>query len=257
MAYEHILVDREDGVGVVTLNRPDKLNAMNRKLGAELADAVRQLNADGAIGCIVVTGSGEKAFSAGGDIQEQVDDDKRYTQEELDKMANPRRSYDIAASAKPTIGMMNGLAYGGAAVLASSLDMRIGCEGTKFRFLAAAYGRINSTWSLGNQIGWPMAKELLFSARVVEAEEAYRIGLLNHLVPRAQLRAKTMELAKTIAGNHRGAVMGVKALLMKQLGEGLEAQWEAEHDYTTNTMRGAKARDAFPEFLARKGISAI
>ena len=161
----------------------------------------------------------------------------------------------IAASPKPTIGMMNGLAYGGAAVLASSLDMRIGCEGTKFRFLAAAYGRINSTWSLGCQIGWPMAKELLFSARIVEAEEAYRIGLLNHLVPRAQLRAKTMELAKMIAGNHRGAVMGVKALLLQQKGESQEAQWAAEHEYTTKVMRGAKARDAFPEFLARKGIS--
>jgi enoyl-CoA hydratase/carnithine racemase len=256
MAYETILLDHEDGVGIVTLNRPESLNAMNRKLGAELADAMGQLNADDGIGCIVITGAGEKAFSAGGDIKEQVADDKRYTQEELDKMANPRRSYDIAASAKPTIGMMNGLAYGGAAVLASSLDMRIGCEATKFRFLAAAYGRINSTWSLGCQIGWPMAKELLFSARIVEAEEALRIGLLNHLVPRAQLRAKTMELAKTIAGNHRGAVMGVKSLLLRQLGESQEEQWRAEYEYTTKVMRGAKARDAFPEFLTRKGISA-
>jgi enoyl-CoA hydratase len=256
MAYEHILLEREDGVGIVTLNRPEKLNAMNRKLGAELGDAVRQLNADDGIGCIVVTGSGEKAFSAGGDIQEQLNDDKRYTQEELDRMGNPRRSYEIAASAKPTIGMMNGLAYGGAAVLSSSLDMRIGCEGTKFRFLAAAYGRINATWSLGCQIGWPMAKELLFSARIVDAEEAYRIGLLNHLVPRAQLRTKTMELAKMIAGNHRGAVMGIKALLLQQRGESQEAQWQAEHEYTTKVMRGAKAKDAFPEFLARKGISA-
>jgi enoyl-CoA hydratase/carnithine racemase len=256
MSYETILLDREDGVGIITLNRPETLNAMNRELGAELSDAMKQLNADDGIGCIIVTGAGEKAFSAGGDIKEQLADDKRYTQEELDKMATPRRSYEIAASAKPTIGMMNGLAYGGAAVLASSLDMRIGCEGTKFRFLAAAYGRINSTWSLGCQIGWPMAKELLFSARVVEAEEAYRIGLLNHLVPRAQLRAKTMELAKTIAGNHRGAVMGVKALLLKQQGESQEAQWAAEYEYTTKVMRGAKARDAFPEFLARKGIKA-
>src|ERR1019366_10194379 len=138
MPYETILLDREDGVGIVTLNRPEKLNAMNRELAAELSDAMKQLNADDAIGCIIVTGAGEKAFSAGGDIQEQVDDDKRYTQEELDKMATPRRGYDVAASAKPTIGMMNGLAYGGAAVLASSLDMRIGCEGTKFRFLPAA-----------------------------------------------------------------------------------------------------------------------
>jgi enoyl-CoA hydratase len=150
------------------------------------------------------------------------------------------------------MGMMNGLAYGGAAVLASSLDMRVGCEGTKFRFLAAAYGRINSTWSLPNQVGWPIAKELLFTARVVEAEEAYRIGLLNHLVPRAELRNKTMEIARMIAGNHRGAVMGVKALLLQQLGESLEQQWQAEHDYSVNVMRGAKAADAFPDFIARK-----
>lgn len=257
MAYETILLDREDGVGIVTLNRPDKLNAMNRQLTAELADAFAALNADEAIGCIVVTGAGEKAFSAGGDIQEQLNDDKRYSQEEQDAMAVPRRSLDIAYSPKPTIGMMNGLAYGGAAVLASSLDMRVGCEAAKFRFLAAAYGRINSTWSLGCQIGWPQAKELLFTARIVEAEEAYRIGLLNHLVPRAELRAKTMDLAKTIAGNHRGAVMGVKALLLKQQGESQEKQWEAEYEYGRTVMRGAKAADAFPEFMARKGMKAL
>jgi enoyl-CoA hydratase/carnithine racemase len=253
MTYEHILTETEDGVGIVTLNRPDKLNAMNRQLGKELNDAVKRFESDDTVGCIVITGAGDKAFSAGGDIHEQREDDRRYTQEQLDTMSNPRRSYEIAACAKPTIGMMNGLAYGGAAVLASSLDMRVGCEATKFRFLAAAYGRINSTWTLPNQVGWPMAKELLFSARIVEAEEAYRIGLLNHLVPKAQLRAKTMELARMIAGNHRGAVMGVKKLLLQQLGQDLEGQWAAERDYTTHVMRGAKAEDAFPEFIARKG----
>jgi enoyl-CoA hydratase/carnithine racemase len=253
MAYEHILVDTEDGVGIVTLNRPDVLNAMNRKLSGELHHAVKALEADDAIGCIVITGSGERAFSAGGDIHEQRSDDKRYSQAELDAMSNPRRSYDISACAKPVIGMMNGLAFGGAAVLASSLDMRVGCEATRFRFLAAAYGRINSTWTLPNQVGWPMAKELLFTARIVEAEEAYRIGLLNHLVPRERLREKTMELARMIAGNHRGAVMGVKALLLRQKGENLEQQWAEEKDYTTHVLRGAKAEDAFPEFIARRG----
>ena len=255
MAYEHILVEVEDGVGIVTLNRPDKLNAMNNKLSVELHDAVKTLEADDAIGCIVITGAGDRAFSAGGDILEQREHDQRYSQEELDARRSGRRSYEISACAKPVIGMMNGLAYGGAAVLASSLDMRVGCEGTKFRFLAAAYGRINSTWTLPNQVDWPIAKELLFTARIVGAEEAYRIGLLNHLVPRAELRAKTMELAKMIAGNHRGAVMGVKALMLRQHGEGLEAQWEAERDYTTHVMRGAKAEDAFPEFLKRKGLA--
>jgi enoyl-CoA hydratase/carnithine racemase len=253
MNYEHILLEREHGVGIITLNRPEVLNAMNRALSAELADAVKVLDADDDVGCIVITGAGDRAFSAGGDIHEQRSDDRMYTPEQLDTMSDPRRSYEISASRKPTIGMMNGLAYGGAAVLSSSLDMRVGCEATKFRFLAAAYGRINSTWTLGNQVGWPIAKELLFSARVVEAQEAFRIGLLNHLVPRAELRAKTMWLAKMIAGNHRGAVMGVKSLLLQQLGEGLEAQWAAEKDYTTHVMPGARAEDAFPEFIARKG----
>lgn len=253
MAYQHILVEQEDGVGIVTLNRPDVLNAMNRALVRELGEAVKALDDDDGIGCIVLTGSGEKAFSAGGDIHEQREDDKKYTPEQLDAMGNPRRSYEIAATRKPTIGMMNGLAYGGAAVLSSSLDMRIGCEATKFRFLAAAYGRINCTWTLPNQVGWPIAKELLFSARVVEAEEAYRIGLLNHLVPRAELRAKTMWLAKMIAGNHRGAVIGVKQLMLENLGENLETQFDQEKHFTTHVMRGAKAEDAFPDFIARHG----
>ncbi len=256
MTYEHILTEIEDGVATVTLNRPDKLNAMNRKLSREMHHAVKQMEAEDAVGCIVITGAGERAFTAGGDIQEQLSNDEKYSQEELDSMRSARNSYDISACAKPTIGMMNGLAYGGGAVLASSLDMRVGCEATKFRFLAAAYGRINSTWTLPNQVGWPIAKELLFTARTVGAEEAYRIGLLNHLVPRAQLREKTMEIAKAIAANHRGAVVGVKALMLKQMAMNLEDQFNAERDYTTHVLRGAKAKDAFPEFIARKGLSA-
>ena len=255
MTYEHILVEREDGVAILTLNRPEVLNAMNRKLGAELLDAVKTLESDDAIGCLVITGAGDKAFSAGGDIKEQVKDDERYSREELDRMGNPRRALEISACAKPIVGMMNGLAYGGGAVLASSLDIRVGCESSRFRFLAAAYGRINATWSLGSQVGWPQAKELLFTARIVEAEEAYRIGLLNHLVSKPQLRAKTMEIAKMIASNQGGAVKGVKALLLEQQGENLAERWAAEHRYTTQVMRGARAKDAFPEFLARKGIS--
>lgn len=255
MSYEHILVEIEDGVAVLTLNRPEKLNAMNHKLGEELHHAVKQAEADDAIGCIVITGAGERAFSAGGDIHEQLSDDARFSDQERDAMRGTRRTYEISACAKPTIGMINGLAYGGAAVLASSLDMRIGCDATKFRFLAAAYGRINSTWTLPNQVGWPVAKELLFTARIVEAEEAYRIGLLNHLVPRAQLREKTLSIAKMIAANHRGAVMGVKALMLKQMAQDLEAQFNAEMDYTTHVLRGAKAKEAFPEFLARKGLA--
>lgn len=255
MTYECILVEKERGVAVLTLNRPDKLNAMNRQLTLELHDAVTRMVADDEVGCLVITGAGDRAFSAGGDIHEQRESDLAYTQAQLDarRAVTSRGSYEIAACPKPTIGMMNGLAYGGAAVLASSLDMRVGCEHSRFRFLAAAYGRINSTWTLPNQVGWPIAKELLFSARVVEAEEAHRIGLLNHLVPCALLRGKTMELAAMIADNRRESVMGVKALLLAQKGRSLEEQWALEGEYTTSVVRGARAEEAFPDFIARKG----
>jgi enoyl-CoA hydratase/carnithine racemase len=255
---DYILVEKTEGVGIITLNRPESLNAMNDQLSAELHEAVTALGADGEVGCLVITGSGTKAFSAGGDIHEQRENDRKYTQAELDARGaqRARGSYEISACPKPTIGMINGLAYGGAGVLASSLDMRVGCEHASFRFLAAAYGRINSTWTLPNQVGWPIAKELLFSGRVVEAEEAYRIGLLNHLVPCAELRAKTMWLATMIAKNRREAVMGVKALLLQDLGSNLEEQWANERRYTTTVVRGARAESAFPEFIARKGRAA-
>ncbi|NQW22092.1 MAG: enoyl-CoA hydratase/isomerase family protein [SAR202 cluster bacterium] len=255
MANEHIVVENEEGVAVITLNRVEVLNAMNHQLDMELHDAVIAANADENIGCIVITGTGNKAFSAGGDIHEQRVDARDRTQEERDVRSAEHQQwmYDISASPKPVIGMMNGLAYGGGAVLASCLDIRVGCENTKFRFLAAAYGRINCTWTLTNQVGWPKAKELLFTARIVEAEEAYRIGLLNDLVPADQLRAKTMEMATMIAKNHRSSVIAIKGLLLKDMTADLRGMWENERDYTTNVARGFGVEEAFPEFLSRKG----
>lgn len=255
MAYEHILTRIDSGVGIITLNRPEVLNAMNRKLSFELHDAVTALNANEEVGCLVITGSGEKAFTAGGDIHEQRENDQLYSQEQLDEWSAERQlgSYEISASAKPVIGMINGLAYGGGAVLSSSLDFRIGCENSSFRFLAAAYGRINCSWTLPNQVGWPMAKELLFTGRIVASEEAYRIGLINHLVPSNELLDKTMEIGTTIANNHRDSVIGIKQLMLQGLGENLKTQWENETHFTANVMRGAKAEEAFPEFISRKG----
>ena len=151
--------------------------------------------------------------------------------------------------------MMNGLAYGGAAVLASSLDFRVGCERSSFRFLAAAYGQINSTWTLPNQVGWPMAKELLFTARIVEAQEAYRIGLINHLVPVEELRAKTMELATTIADNRHESVMGIKELLLSDMGGSLHDMWENERLFTTEKVQGIGVEQAFARIPGPQGES--
>lgn len=255
MAYEFILVEKEEGVAILTMNRPEVLNAMNFQLTSELHDAVKAMNADDEIGCIVITGVGERAFSAGGDIHEQRVDARERTEEERERRGAERSmmSYQIAASPKPIIGMMNGLAYGGGSVLASSLDLRIGCERSTFRFLAAAYGRINSTWTLPLQVGWPIAKELLFTGRIVEAEEAYRIGLLNHLVPSDQLRDKTMETAATIAKNRHESIIGIKQLLLQHMGCGLQQMWANEKDFTTTQFKGYGVEQAFPEFLTRRG----
>ena len=255
MDYEHILVEIEDRVAVVTMNRPEVLNAMNHRLNDELYDAVRESNSNDGVGCIVITGSGERAFSAGGDIHEQRVDAVELTEEqrEANSARYSQQMYDIAASPKPVIGMMNGLAYGGGAVLASCLDMRVGCENTKFRFLAVAYGRINSTWTLTNQVGWPTAKEFLFTGRVVEADEAYRVGLLNHLVPSSELRAKTMEIAATIAGHRPESVIGIKQILLQDKASDMRQMWENERDYTTNVVKGYGVEQAFPEFIARRG----
>lgn len=252
--YKTILTEVEDGVGIVTLNRPEKLNAMNRNLNVELQDAVFAFDRDPEIGCIVITGSGDRAFTAGGDIHEQVSDEGRDPEEVAEQKRSTRYGgYQMAAADTPTIGMINGIAYGGGAVLASSLDMRIGCENTKFRFLAAAYKRINATWTLPNQVGWPKAKEFLFTAKIVEAEEAFQCGLLNHLVPKAELRDKTMEIAKMISANHHEAVVGCKRLLLQDMTANLEEQWENEQNYARDVMPNAVATEAFPEFLARKG----
>ncbi len=254
MANEHILVENEEGVAVITMNRPEVLNAMNHLLVTELHNAVMAANADDDIGCIVITGTGDKAFSAGGDIHEQRVDARDRSEEERDVRSaeHSQWMYDISASPKPVIGMMNGLAYGGGAVLASCLDIRVGCENTKFRFLAVAYGRINCTWTLTNQVGWPKAKELLFTARVVEAEEAFQIGLLNHLVPASELRAKTMEMATLIAKNNQASVIGIKKILLQDMTADLEGMWQNEKDFT-KVVKGFGVEDAFPEFIARKG----
>ncbi|MCH2312807.1 MAG: enoyl-CoA hydratase/isomerase family protein, partial [SAR202 cluster bacterium] len=146
--------------------------------------------------------------------------------------------------------------YGGGAVLASSLDIRIGCERTKFRFLAAAYGRVNSTWSLPMQVGWPKAKELLLTARVVEAEESLQIGLLNHLVKSTELLDKANELAQMIVGNDARMVQGIKKLLIEDIGESWENSYQKELAAQANELEPTPILEGFKPFIDRKGRKA-
>ncbi len=137
--------------------------------------------------------------------------------------------------------------------MATSLDFLVGCELTKFRFLAAAYGQLNATWTLPNLIGWPKAKELLYTGRVVTAEEAHRIGLLNHLVSTDKVLEKSMELANQIAANYPTSVQGTKALILEGLGHTLKEQWDAEHAAREQRFRGLSIEEGFKDFISKKG----
>ncbi len=251
MAYETVLVEKQAGVGIITLNRPERLNALSRALITELDQSLTQFEQDDDVKAIIITGSGDKAFSAGADIHEMVQ------QSEVQPNTKPdSRSADwlwhLGACQKPTIGAINGLAYGGGALVASAVDIRLGCERTTFRFLGAVYGRINSTWTLPFIIGWPMAKELLFTGRVVEAKEALSIRLLNRLVPSSELMKAAVEMGQTIGANDVMAVQGIKDIMTRDIGMNWREMLLNETKTAAELLKEPPPRESFKDFLEHR-----
>ena len=251
MSYETIKIDQVDRVSIITLNRPEVLNALSLQLTREVDDAITSMEADDDVGAIIITGAGERAFSAGADIHEN----RERTPEERDQVAQERANYTwhMATCPKPIVGAINGLCYGGGTVLATSLDLLIGCEKTSFRFLAVNYGQMNATWSLPNLIGWPRAKELLYSGREVFADEAYHMGLINHLVPNDQLLDKAVEVAAGFAKNRAQGLANIKQMLFEHTGKPIEEQFWNEVNSRQGRFKGLSVEEGFKEFLDRKG----
>src|SRR2546423_5396029 len=250
MAYEYIIAERLNGCAIVTLNRPEKLNALSFPLMTEVEAALREYEADEAIKAVILTGAGDRACSAGADIHEMAG----LGSEELAERSDIRGhiSWHIANYSKPLIGAINGLAYGGAALLSSSLDLRIGCEKTQFRFLAASYGRVNSSWSLPALVGIPKAQELLYTGRVVAAEEAERIGLLNQIVRSAKVIEAAVEMAQTIAKNDARMVQGIKRLLHEGMGLDWQGRYDLEDEARAAYLFAGHPREGVKDFLARQ-----
>ena len=246
-----VLVERDGKVGIVTLNRPEARNALSAQLRNELDAGIQELDDDPNINVIVITGAGDKAFCAGADIKEMV-------QREQDPAPAPPAQSDAEVSgppfvfsAKPSIAAINGVAIGGGSQLSTTVDMRIGCERSMFRFPGAAYGRINATWTLSRIVGLPMAKELLFSGRPIQAEEALAIGLLNRIVPSERLMEETMELAHTIAGNPPEMVQAVKLMLNDYVGMRLEDMPKREQQGRAGLV-SPPAAEVFSNFLDKR-----
>lgn len=254
MSYEFIKTDQVDRVAIITLNRPEVLNALNVGLARELDRAITDIEGDEDLGAIIITGTGERAFSAGADIHEN----RELADDERDRITAERAEYawHLATATKPIIGAINGLCYGGGTVMATSMDFLIGCDQSSFRFLAVNYGQMNATWSLPMLVGINRAKELLYSGREVFADEAYHIGLINHLVPREQLMDKAVEVAAGIAKNRIEGVANIKQILREHAGLPLEEQYRNEIDARQGRFKGLSVQEGFKDFLERKGRKA-
>ena len=252
MKYQNILTERIEKIAVLTMNRPEKLNALSYELACELDEELTKLENDDDVRAVILTGAGPRAFSAGGDIMQMV----KSTPEEMAARTEVRReaNWHLATFTKPIIGAINGLAYGAGAQLTTMLDIRIGCEHAEIQFLAAKYGRANSTWSLPLVVGMPKAKELLYTGRPVKAEEAERIGLLNQVVPCAKLREASIAMAKQISENDPRMVQGIKRLLNDDVGLGWRERFDAEQNARKNKLKANSPREGFKAFLERKGI---
>ena len=251
MSFQAITIDQVDRVAIITLSRPEVLNALNFQLVSELDQAISEMEDDEGVGAIILTGAGGRAFSAGADIHEN----RELSGEERERITAQRSEYTwhLATCTKPVIGAINGLCYGGGTVMATSLDFLVGCEKTSFRFLAVNYGQMNATWSLPMLVGVNRAKELLYSGREVFADEAYHIGLINHLVPREELIDRTVEIAAGIAKNRAEGVANIKQMLLEHTGLPLEEQYLNEINARRGRFQGLSVEEGFKDFLDRKG----
>ena len=214
MDYESVIVENSGAVGVVRLNRPEKHNALNTRLSHELIAALDELEADDAVNVIMLTGAGEKAFCAGADMTEAVGPDSSGNASDGGAPGPPAEAVArVLRTRKPIIAAVNGYAYGGGAVLAINCDIRIASENARFRFVGASYGLVVGAFQLPRIVGAPLAKELIFTARTVDAQEALRIGLANRVVPLEELEGTVAEMAQAIASHSRAAVMASKEVI--------------------------------------------
>jgi len=198
--YKTLIYEKEDHIGVLTINRPEKLNALSNELIEELGRLLVEVENDENLRVLVVTGAGDKAFVAGADIQELVERDalkgRRVSQ------TRQRVFSRIENLTVPVIAAVNGYALGGGLELALACSIRIASEQAQFGAPEVKLGIIpgdGGTQRLPRLVGQGIAMEMILTGEFIDAQEAYRIGLVNKVVPPDELMEKTMELAKKIA----------------------------------------------------------
>ena len=219
----NVLLEKKGNIAVATINRPKALNALNSAVVADLDEMIGQIMADEEIRALVITGSGEKAFVAGADIGEMSTLTKAEG-EAFGKLGNDvfRRLEKLPI---PTIAAVNGFALGGGCELSMSCDIRICADTAVFGQPETGLGitpGFGGTQRLARLVGPGMAKQLLYTAKNIKADEALRIGLVNAVYPAEELMPAAEKMASTIAKNAPIAVRACK----KAINEGLEAKMD-------------------------------
>ena len=247
--YQAILFERKEGIAYVTLNRPEVLNARNRRMREDLIHAVTAIRADPEVRVVILTGAGERSFSAGRDLKEAAQEKVGVVAARQAKMEISDTEM-IARLNKPVIAAINGFALGGGCELALACDIRVAVEGAKVGLPEVSRGMIpgsGGTQRLSRVVGLGKALELILTGSVIDAEEACRIGLVNKVVPRDGLMAAAEEYARAIAARAPVAVVFAKEAVREgyemSLDDGLrlETDLSALLRTTEDIKEGARA----------------
>jgi enoyl-CoA hydratase len=247
MTDQTVLLTKDAGIATLTLNRPEVHNAMNNHLNRELRAALEDVKADKETRVLIITGAGEKAFSAGRDLKE-------YSQTKtsaIDVWANrvSQSSIDaVSTMPKPVIAAINGYAIGGGLELALACDIRLASENATFALMEIRRGFFpggGATWRLAPLVGKGWAMEMILSGEPIDAKTAERIGLVNRVVPRTELMVTARALAEKIAGWSPPAVLLAKQAINQasaasevtgfNIGIALRALAETNEDRATAT----------------------
>jgi enoyl-CoA hydratase len=251
--HETILVAREGHVATITLNRPDKLNAINATLLRELFHTVVELGADREVRCAILTGAGEKAFAAGADIGAM----REMTSAEARSFAHLGHALGerIESTPFPIIAAVNGFALGGGCELALACDFIYASDTAKLGQPEVNLGVIpgfGGTQRLARRVGIGRARELCYTGDAISAQEALRIGLVNTVVPHAELRAKALETATKIAAKGPLAIAQCKRVIHRGADVPLSVANELEAQAFAALFASGDQREGMAAFLEKR-----
>lgn len=251
-AYEFIIYEKTDSVAWLTLNRPDALNAQSDELRAELVDALETASKDDEVYVVVITGAGDKAFSAGADVAQYL----TRVPSEVVKQKYMLRPFELIRNmTKPVVAMVNGLALGAGCELMLSCDLIIAADDARMGQTEVRVGLMpggGGTQVLPRLVGEKKAKELIFTGKMITAEEALALGMINRVVPKAELREATEALVQELLRNSPAVIGLAKIAINRSLETPLTAGMSYERDLFALTFGLEDQKEGAAAFLEKR-----